>query len=64
MESEIETGIKESVETPKEEIIENVNTMITLRKTTAQRLMSLKQLGESYDDVLVKLLDERTDRVV
>lgn len=64
MESEIETEIKESVEIPKEEIVENVNTMITLRKTTAQRLMALKQLGESYDDVLVKLLDERTDKVV
>jgi hypothetical protein len=64
MESEIKTEIKESVEIPKEEIVENVNTMITLRKTTAQRLMALKQLGESYDDVLVKLLDERTDKVV
>jgi len=39
-----------------EEPKENPNTMIALKKTTAQKLLGRKQLGETYDDVVNRLL--------
>jgi len=48
---------QQAAEMPKtEEPKENPNTMISLKKTTAQRLLGMKQLGETYDDVINRLL--------
>jgi len=39
-------------------------TAIQVSVSTAERLAKLKGFKESYDDVIIKLLDERTDTVV
>lgn len=44
------------------------NTTITLKKTTKDRLDDVGRKPESYDDILVKLLDlyeiRRTDQII
>jgi hypothetical protein len=57
--SETSTGKEQVEQKPDED-----KTAIQLRVSTAERLAKLKGFKESYDDVVVKLLDERTDRVV
>ncbi len=39
-------------------------TAIQITRATAERLIKLKGFKESYEDVIVKLLNERPDRVV
>jgi len=38
------------------------NIKLLIRRTTAERLHGLKALGDSYDDVIVRLLDGSKER--